>query len=181
MISLRSIRQFLVIGLVAIGATCSGIDLYAQQGSVSPPPAKETRQQQGGGLTPPPKPQAPQAKVSENNELGSPFVLGERLVFNVSYLNFPTAARLEMEVADQGQFFGQESYQIRTKVQTMGQVRSLFAVIDNQYISYITPGTAIPIRVVNILRQGAMQSEETIVLDQTERQATFPDGVRLPI
>ncbi|MBO0723154.1 MAG: DUF3108 domain-containing protein, partial [Blastocatellia bacterium] len=45
----------------------------------------------------------------------------------------------------------------------------------------ITPGTAIPIRVVNILRQGAMQSEETIVLDQTERQATFPDGVRLPI
>jgi uncharacterized protein DUF3108 len=165
MFSRRSVRQFFVVGLVAIGAICFGVELYAQQ----------------GGLTPPPKPSAPQEPTAATEGIGSPFVVGERLVFNVAWLNFPSAARLEMEVADQGQFFGQESYQIRTRVETSGQVRSLFALIDNQYTSYISPNTAVPFRIVNLIRQGNQQSEETIVLDQNERQALYTNGSVLSI
>ena len=177
MFSLRSIRQFLVVGLVAIGATCFGFDLYAQQGRE----IRQQNQQQGGGLTPPPRPAAPQGPGSANTGFGSPFVLGERLVFNVSWMNFAIAARLEMEVAEQGQFFGQESLQIRTKVETTGQVRSLFAIIDNQYISYISPNTAVPIRVVNLTRQRATQTEETIIIDQAAKQAIYQGGATLSI
>jgi hypothetical protein len=166
MLSLRSVRQFFVVGLVAIGAICFGLKLYAQQ---------------GGGLTPPPKPTAPQSSTAAIATDGSPFVVGERLLFNVTWMNFPTAARLEMEVAEQGQFFGQESFQIKTKVETTGRVRSLFAIIDNQYTSYINPNTAIPFRIANLIREGQKQAEETIILDQTERQAAYTDGTRLPI
>jgi hypothetical protein len=166
MLSLRSVRQIFVVGLVAIGAICFGLKLYAQQ---------------GGGLTPPPRPSAPRGATAATATDGSPFVVGERLLFNVAWLNFPTAARLEMEVAEQGQFFGQESFQIRTKVETTGQVRSLFAVIDNQYTSYISPNTAIPFRIASLIRQGQKQAEETVILDQTERQASYTDGTRLTI
>jgi Protein of unknown function (DUF3108) len=166
MLSLRSVRQFFVIGLIAIGAISFGLKLHAQQ---------------GGGLTPPPKPTAPQSPTAAIATDGAPFVVGERLLFNVTWLNFPTAARLEMEVAEQGQFFGQESFQIKTKVETTGRVRSLFTAIDDQYISYINPNTAVPFRVVNLIRQGQKQAEETVILDQNEQQAIYTDGTKLPI
>jgi Protein of unknown function (DUF3108) len=166
MLSLRSVRQLFAFGLVAFGAISFGWKLYAQQ---------------GGSLTPPPKPPAPQTATAATATDGPPFVVGERLVFNVTWMNFPTAARLEMEVAEQGQFFGQESFQIRTKVETMGRVRSLFAVIDNQYISYINPNNAIPFRIANLIREGQKQGEETVILDQTERQAAYTDGTKLTI
>jgi hypothetical protein len=166
MLSLRSVRQIFAVGLVAIGAISFGWKLHAQQ---------------GGGLTPPPKPSAPQAPTAAVATDGPPFVAGERLVFNVTWLNFATAARLEMEVAEQGQFFGQESFQIKTKVETTGQVRSLFAVIDNQYISYIDANTAIPFRIANRIREGQKQAEETIILSQSEGQAAYTDGTRLTV
>jgi Protein of unknown function (DUF3108) len=166
MLSLRSVRQFFAVLLIAIGAISFGLSLSAQQ---------------GGSLTPPPKPSAPPAATAATATDGAPFVVGERLVFNVTWLNFPTAARLEMEVAEQGQFFGQESFQIKTKVETTGQVRSLFAVIDNQYISYINPNTAIPFRIANLIREGQKQAEETVILDQSEGQAAYTDGTKLPI
>jgi hypothetical protein len=129
-------------------------------------------------LTPPPKPTSPKppstnaANVPSN---GSPFVVGERLSFSVSWSNFPTAARLEMEVAERGQFFGQESYQIKTKVETIGPVRSLFGEIDNQYTSYINVNNAVPHKVVTSIRQGQRQAEETIVFDHSKQQAIFSD------
>ncbi len=149
--------------LLAVGALSCGLKLYAQQ---------------AGGLTPPPKPIETKNSASPTAETvppGIPFVVGERLAFNVSWSSFATAARLDMEVAERGQFFGQDSFQIRTKVETVGQVRSLFGEIDNQYISYIDPKTALPIRVVNSIRQGQKQSEEVVIFDQARRQAIFPD------
>jgi hypothetical protein len=166
MLSLRSVRQIFVVGLLAIGVISFGLRLYAQQ---------------GGGLTPPPKPAAPPAATAAIAADGSPFVVGERLLFNVTWSNFPTAAQLEMEVAEQGQFFGQESFQIKTKVETRGQVRSLFTVIDNQYISYINLNTAVPFRIVNLIREGQKQAEETVVLDQVEGQAVYIDGTKLTV
>src|SRR5262249_17826920 len=94
---------------------------------------------------------------------------------NVSLVGFPTAARIETEVVERGQFFGQESYQIRTKVDSLGQVRSLFGEIDNQYTSYAVLNTALPHRVINSLRQGQNPTEETVIFDQSKKQAIFSD------
>src|SRR5262245_52710529 len=122
---LRTIRKF-VFGLTAIAVISYGLTLFAQQ--------------KQKGLTPPPKPTATNdpsdtdAKTKSTSGLftasdGSPFAVGERLVYSVSLVGFPTAARIESEVVERGRFFGQESYQIRTKVESLGQVRSLFGEI----------------------------------------------------
>jgi hypothetical protein len=164
---LRSAR-IIIFGLLAISAVSFGLKLSAQK----------------GGLTPPPKPGSPKPTptvTAATAPEGSPFVVGEHLSFNVSWSNFPTAARLEMEVAQRGQFYGQDSYQIKTKVETSGQVRSLFGEIDNQYTSYVSSNNAVPHRVVNSIRQGQKQLEETVIFDQSKQQALFPDESTVPI
>ncbi len=167
MLFFRSFRR-IVFGLLAISVISYGLKLSAQQ----------------GGLTPPPKPSAPKPSTNATATVavnGSPFVVGERLSFNVSWSNFPTAARLDMEIIERGQFFGQDSFQIRTKVETLGQVRSLFGEIDNQYTSYINANNAVPYRVVSSIRQGQKQAEETVIFDQSKQQAIFPDESVVPI
>jgi hypothetical protein len=177
---LKSGRKF-ILGLFAIAAISYGLKLQAQQ--------------QSQGLTPPPKPTtAPSAATpgsarsngsnapntnAPNN--GSPFVVGERLIYNISWASFPSAARIELEVAGQGQFYGQDSYQLRSKVETLGQVRSLFGDVDNQYTSYVNLSTATPHRVVNTIHQGQTQSEEVTILDQSKQKASFSDDVTVSI
>jgi len=142
---------------------------------------RPSAQQPEGGLTPPPRPGAgkPAAGVVAP---GSPFTLGERLTFNVSWSNFVTAARVEMEIAEQGAFFDQPGYQLRARAETTGHVRSLFVELDHQYISYVAAGSLLPYRLINSTRQGPRQSEETIILDQTQHAARYADGtaVQLP-
>jgi hypothetical protein len=86
-----------------------------------------------------------------------------------------------MEVVGQGQFFGQESYQLRTKVESLGQVRSLFGDIDNIYNCYVSLRNAVPHRMVSSIRQGQKQSEEITIFDKSKREAVFPDEGRMAI
>jgi hypothetical protein len=86
-----------------------------------------------------------------------------------------------MEVAAQGQFFGQESYQLRTRVETLGQVRSLFGDIENQYTSYVSLKNAVPHRLVSSINQRQKRVEEITLFDQSKRQATFSDESTIKI
>jgi len=138
---------------------------------------------QSGDLTPPPKPKQPATPINgiANSSAGAPLIVGERLSFNVSWSNFPTAANIEIEVAEQGRYFGQDSIQIKTKVETSGSVRSLFGSINNLYTSYVNPNSAVPHRIVNAISQGQRMSEATIIFDQNRKQAIFPDDATIPI
>ena len=108
-------------------------------------------------------------------------MVGERLVYNVSWSSFSSAARIEMEVVGQGQFYGQESYQLRSKVETLGQMRSLFGDIDNQYTSYVSLSNALPHRVVSAINQGQRKAEAVTVLDHSKQKATFSDDSTVSI
>jgi hypothetical protein len=165
---LRTARN-VIFGLVALAVVSYGLTLYAQQ--------------QAGGLTPPQKPASsqPSSEKTPTNSSGAPFIIGERLTYHVSWSSFPSAARIELEVAGQGQFFGQESYQLQTKVETLGQVRSLFGDIENQYTSYVSLRNAVPHRTVGSIRQGQKQTEEITVFDQSKRQAVFSDDSTIAI
>src|SRR5215475_11767313 len=157
-----------IFGLLAIAAISYGLRLYAQQKNAK--------------LTPPPTATSSQSSpAAENPNSGSPFAVGERLVYNVSWSSFSTAARVEMEVVGQGQFYGQESYQLRSKVETLGQMRSLFGDIDNQYTSYVSLSTAVPHRVVSAINQGQRKSEEVTVFDHSRQKATFSDASTVSI
>ncbi|MGH9839577.1 MAG: DUF3108 domain-containing protein [Blastocatellia bacterium] len=150
-------------------------------------------QQQPQGLTQPSKPSPSKPQPGSNSGSnkdntavlegidGNPFVVGERLVYGVSLVGFPNAGRLEVEVAERGLFFDHESYQIRAKVESLGQVRSLFGELDNQYTSYVNVNTALPHRVITSARQGPARTEETVILDQSKKQALFADDSTVEI
>jgi hypothetical protein len=134
---------------------------------------------QQGGLTPPPKPSDGKTAATPTNE-GSPFVVGERLTYNVTWSRFVTAARIEMEIVERGAFFNQEGYQLRTKVETNSEVRSIFELY-NQYTSYIGAKTMQPYRLENSTRQGSRTSDESVVLDQAQKEIRFNDQSMMPL
>src|SRR5262245_25305526 len=86
-----------------------------------------------------------------------------------------------MEVVGQGQFYGQESYQLRSKVETLGQMRSLFGDVDNQYTTYVSMSSALPHRVVSAINQGQRKAEGVTVLDHSKQKATFSDDSSVSI
>ncbi|MGH9755838.1 MAG: DUF3108 domain-containing protein [Blastocatellia bacterium] len=164
--SLAKTTRKAILGLLAVAAISHGSKLHARR--------------QNPNLTPPPK--APSSQPSPgNSSSGSPLVVGERLVYNVSWSNFPSAARVEIEVAAQGRFYGQESYQLRGRVETLGQARALFGDVDNQYTSYVSLRDAVPHRVVNMIHQGQKRSEEVIVFDHSKQKAIFSDESEVSI
>ena len=161
------------ISIVGLCITCgAGLGLIAAQ-------------QRGGALTPPPKPDAGKPTAAKTSGPVStdnvPFPVGERLSFNVSWSNFVTAARLELEVADRGVFFGQDGYQLRARVVTIGYVRSIFTDLDNQYTSYVGTKTMLPYHAENSTRQGLKKIDDSILFDQVAASARYIDGSSVSI
>ncbi|MBO0858382.1 MAG: DUF3108 domain-containing protein [Chloracidobacterium sp.] len=161
----KTSRKAILVSL-AVTAISYGLKLYAQQ---------------NGGLTPPPKATPSLPSAPENSNWRLQLIVGERLVYNVSWSNFPSAARVEMEVAAQGRFYGRESYLLRSRVETLGQVRSLFGDIDNQYTSYVSAGDTLPHRAVSAIHRGQSRSEEVVIFDHSKRKAIFSDESVVPI
>jgi hypothetical protein len=167
-----------ISGLLLIGT----LSLFAQprQTTSTPPESSRAAQEPGGKLTPPSKVEPPKPTLVAPAS-ARPFQVGEKLSFNVSWANFVTAARLELEVAGQGAFFGQQGYQLRTKVATLGYVRSLFTDVDNQYISYVDARTLLPYRTDNTTRQGKTNEDDTVTIDQQRRLARYGDNSQLTL
>ena len=76
----------------------------------------------------------------------SPYRVGERLTYNVSFSNFPSAAHVELEVVSRGVHFDREAIQIRAHVETTGLVNVALFAINNDYITYVDPETGLPFR-----------------------------------
>ena len=76
----------------------------------------------------------------------SVYRIGERLTYNVSYSNFPSAAHVEVEVVSRGNFFGRDAVQLRAHVETTGVVNVALYAINTDYVSYVDPETGLPFR-----------------------------------
>lgn len=76
----------------------------------------------------------------------APYRVGERLTYNVSFSNFPSAAHVETEVVSRGMHFGREAVQLRAHVETAGVINVALYAINNDYTTYIDPHTGLPFR-----------------------------------
>jgi hypothetical protein len=76
----------------------------------------------------------------------STYRVGERLTYNVSFANFPSAAHVEVEVVARGVFFGRDAIQLRAHVETTGVINVALFAINNDYVSYVDPETGLPFR-----------------------------------
>jgi hypothetical protein len=61
----------------------------------------------------------------------TPYRVGERLTYNVSWANFPDAAHVEVEVLSRGIHHGREAIQLRAHVETTGVVNVALLAINN--------------------------------------------------
>ncbi len=91
----------------------------------------------------------------------SPYRVGERLTYNVSFSNFPSAAHVEVEVASRGNHFGREAIQLRAHVETTGVVNVALFAINNDYVTYIEPETGLPFRSEETVRD-AIRSADSV-------------------
>jgi hypothetical protein len=76
----------------------------------------------------------------------SPYRVGERLTYNVSFSNFPSAAHLEVEVMSRGTQFGREAIQLRAHVETTGVINVALYALNHDYTTYVDPDTGLPFR-----------------------------------
>ncbi len=89
----------------------------------------------------------------------APYVVGEKLSYNVSFSNFPTAAHVELLVAGRGQFSGREGVELRAHVETIGVVSAALYSINNDYVTFVAPLTGLPYRAQQTIREGARSED----------------------
>ena len=91
----------------------------------------------------------------------SPYQIGERLTYNVSYSNFPSAAHAEVQVVSRGMHHGRDAIELRAHVETAGVVNVALLSINNDYVSYVDPTTGMPFRSEETARD-ATRSEDSV-------------------
>jgi hypothetical protein len=100
----------------------------------------------------------------------APYQAGERLTYNVSFSNFPTAAHIEIFNAGRGNYFNLEGLQLRAHVETTGVVNAALYSVNNDYTTYIDPESGLPYHSQQVVREGGRTAD-------TSRDYNLPVGV----
>lgn len=95
---------------------------------------------------------------AQENSSAIPFSLGqykigERLTYNVSFSNFPSAAHVEVEVLARGPLDGRDAITLHGHVQTSGVVNVALFAINNDYTTSVDALTGLPFRSEQVIRQ----------------------------
>lgn len=108
----------------------------------------------------------------------APYRVGEKLTYNISYSNFPSAAHAEFEIVARGSFYGREAIQLRAHLETTGVVNVALFAINNDYVTYIDPQTGLPFRSQETARDAINSSEASHEFTQPAGNEAIPPKVR---
>jgi hypothetical protein len=108
----------------------------------------------------------------------APYVVGERLTYNVSFSNFVSAGHVELFVAARGTSFGREAIELHAHVETTGVVYAALFSLNNDYISFVDPTNGQPFRVQQVVREAARSSNTATDFNQPAGSAAVPDKLR---
>ena len=104
----------------------------------------------------------------------SPYQVGERLTYNVSYSAFPSAAHAEFQIVSRGTFFGRDAYQVRAHVQTTEIVNVALFALNNEYLSYIDPTSGLPFRSEETVRDAIKSTDSAQDINQPAGTEAIP-------
>lgn len=104
----------------------------------------------------------------------SPYRVGERLTYNVSFSNFPSAAHVEVEVLSRGVHYGRDAIQLRAHVETAGVVNVALYAINNDYLTYIDPQSGLPFRSERTARDVMRTADAVEDFNQTAGHEAIP-------
>ena len=108
----------------------------------------------------------------------APYLIGERLTYNVSFSNFPSAAHVEVEVVSRGVYFGRDAIQLRGHVETTGVINVALYAINNDYMSYIDPSTGLPFHSEERARDAIKGADSADDLNQAAGNEAIPPKQR---
>lgn len=109
----------------------------------------------------------------------SPYRVGERLTYHVTFSNFINAAHVELFIAARGTFFSRDALQLRAHVETTGVVNAALYSINNDYTSYIDPNSGLPFRTQQVIREGGRTTDYSSEYNQPVGTAAIPGRLRL--
>lgn len=123
---------------------------------------------------------AQRAEVSNNVSFAeTPYRVGERLTYHVTFSSFINAAHVELLIAARGTFFNRDALQLRAHVETTGVVNAALYSINNDYTSYVDPNTGLPFRTQQVIREGGRTSDSSSEYNQPVGTAAIPSKLRL--
>jgi len=106
--------------------------------------------------------------------LQSPYQVGERLSYTISFSNFPSAAHAEFQIVSRGVYFGREAIQLHAHVQTTGVVNVALLALDNEYTTYIDPATGLPFRSEERVRDATRATDSAQDVNQPAGNEAIP-------
>jgi hypothetical protein len=89
-------------------------------------------------------PAAAQQAPNTSAPAQTPYRVGEKLTYSVSFSTFAPAAHVELFVAGRGTYYNREGIELRAHVATVEAVRAAIYSINNDYVAYIDPRTGLP-------------------------------------
>jgi len=108
----------------------------------------------------------------------APYLIGERLTYNVSFSNFPSAAHVEVQVVSRGVYFGRDAIQLRGHVETTGVINVALYAINNDYMSYVDPSTGLPFHSEETARDAIKSADSADDLNQAAGNEAIPPKQR---
>jgi hypothetical protein len=118
------------------------------------------------------------AEVSAISFSQSPYIVGERLTYSVSFSNFPAAAHIDLLVAERGTYFNREGVQLRAHVETTGVVNAALYSINNDYTTYVDPTSGQPFRSQQVVREGGRVEDTSSEYNQPLGASAIPAKLR---
>ena len=104
------------------------------------------------------------------------FPVGEKLTYHVSFANFTDAGFVELHTVAREKVGGQDAIHLRARVKTTGMVEATLLALDNEYNSFISPETGLPLRIERTLRESIAPTD--IKRDFAENQSPGANNVR---
>lgn len=102
----------------------------------------------------------------------TPFRIGERLTYNVSFDKFKNAAYAEIYVVSRGKLGERDAVELQSKVKTMDFFSAAFYLLDETRTTYAAADTGLPLYIRKISNSGVLP-KETVSNFMTVPAASF--------
>jgi hypothetical protein len=114
-------------------------------------------------------------------KVDTPFIVGERLEYEVSWSSFIVAGELVLETKERRAFDGVDGFHVSAQAQSVGLVNLTVLKVKDNYESFINAATLQPFRAEKDSRRGKKRQQASVLLDQQNGKATLENGNLLQI
>ncbi len=104
----------------------------------------------------------------------APYTVGERLTYNVSFATFPSAAYIELAVANRTTINNRDAIELQAHVETLGIVNAALYAANRDYRTFVDPRTGVPFRTQVTTRDGARTDDASRDYNQPAGTAAIP-------